>query len=79
MTVAILQPVLACPVCFGAADGPLVNGSTLGILTLLVVTAAMLCAFGGFFLTLRRRSAAASRTEGRAQAIAPLPRGERAC
>lgn len=49
----------ACPVCFGADDGPMLQGSNMGILALLVVTISMLCAFGGFFLTLARRAARA--------------------
>ena len=47
--------VLACPVCFGATDAPMVRGSNLGILALLIVTALMLGAFGYFFRTLSRR------------------------
>ena len=39
----------ACPVCFGASDGPMLAGSNMGILALLVVTLAMLVAFGTFF------------------------------
>lgn len=51
-----MMPLIACPVCFGATEGALVNGSTLGILTLLAFTLAMLGAFAAFFLTLRRRA-----------------------
>jgi hypothetical protein len=49
----------ACPVCFGANDGPILQGSNMGILALLVVTLAVLGAFGGFFITLARRAARA--------------------
>lgn len=49
---------LACPVCFGATDGPMLQGSNTGILALLVVTLAMLGAFGLFFLHLMRRAGA---------------------
>lgn len=45
----------ACPVCFGVTDTPMLRGSSMGILALLVVTAAMLGAFGWFFRTLARR------------------------
>lgn len=56
---ALLLPRLAsaCPVCFGASDGPMLEGSNMGILALLVVTLAMLGAFGAFFYTLARREA----------------------
>lgn len=47
---------LACPVCFGASDGPLLQGSNMGILALLVVTLAMLGAFATFAWTLARRA-----------------------
>lgn len=47
----------ACPVCFGASDGPMLQGSNMGILALLIVTVAMLGAFGAFFYTLARRGA----------------------
>lgn len=50
---------LACPVCFGASDGPLMQGSNMGILALLVVTLAMLGAFAAFAWTLARRAARA--------------------
>lgn len=56
-TAAALCPrtAFACPVCFGATDTPMLRGSSMGILALLVVTAAMLGAFGWFFRTLARR------------------------
>ncbi len=61
----VLLPVdaWACPVCFGASDGPLLRGSSMGILALLVVTLGMFGAFGAFFLHLRRRAAAFERDE----------------
>jgi hypothetical protein len=58
MTSALLvfaQPAFACPVCFGAPDSPQVRGMQMGILALLGVTVAVLGAFAGFFLYLRRR------------------------
>lgn len=48
--------VLACPVCFGAMETSLVDGTKLGILALLAVTLAVQGAFAGFFLYLRRRA-----------------------
>lgn len=54
----VLSPgsALACPVCFGATEGRLVEGSTVGILTLFSITLAMLGAFAAFFVSLRRRA-----------------------
>ena len=46
----------ACPVCFGAEETSMVDGSRLGILALLVVTFAVQGAFVAFFLYLRRRA-----------------------
>ena len=48
--------VLACPVCFGAADSAQTRGAQAGILALLMVTLSVLGAFAGFFfIYLRRR------------------------
>ena len=47
---------LACPVCFGNPNSLQTKGAQAGILALLIVTVAMLTAFGGFFfIYLRRR------------------------
>ena len=48
--------VLACPVCFGAAETSIIDGTRLGILVLLAITIAVQGAFVGFFLYLRRRA-----------------------
>jgi hypothetical protein len=48
--------VLACPVCFGAEETSMIDGTRLGILVLLAVTVAVQGAFVGFFLYLRRRA-----------------------
>ena len=48
--------VLACPVCFGAAETSMVDGTRLGILALLAITLAVQGAFLAFFLYLRRRA-----------------------
>lgn len=48
--------VLACPVCFGAAETHLIDGTKLGILALLGITLAVQGAFVGFFLYLRQRA-----------------------
>lgn len=55
--------LLACPVCFGASDGPMLRGSNMGVLALLVVTLGMLGVFGLFFRTLARRAAVVARAE----------------
>jgi hypothetical protein len=47
---------LACPVCFGALETPMIDGAKLGILALLAVTLAVQGAFVGFFLYLRKRA-----------------------
>jgi hypothetical protein len=48
--------VLACPVCFGAAETSMIDGAKLGVLALLAVTLAVQGAFLGFFLYLRQRA-----------------------
>lgn len=47
---------LACPVCFGAVEAPLIDAARLGILVLLGITLAVQAAFVAFFLYLRRRA-----------------------
>jgi hypothetical protein len=47
---------LACPLCFGAHETSLVNGTKLGILALLAVTLTVQGGFAGFFFYLRRRA-----------------------
>ncbi|MEO6237067.1 MAG: hypothetical protein ABIQ52_08710 [Vicinamibacterales bacterium] len=49
--------LVACAVCFGAADGPLLDAARLGVLVMAGFTAAMLTAFATFFLRVARRSA----------------------
>jgi hypothetical protein len=48
--------VFACPHCFGAAETSMIDGTKLGILTLLVITLAVQGGFAGFFVYLRRRA-----------------------
>ena len=48
--------VLACPLCFGAEETPIIAGSNLGVLMLLGVTLAVQGGFVGFFLYLRQRA-----------------------
>ena len=48
--------VLACPVCFGAEETSIIDGTKLGIMVLLAITLAVQGAFAGFFLYLRKRA-----------------------
>jgi heme/copper-type cytochrome/quinol oxidase subunit 2 len=48
--------VLACPLCFGAQETSLVDGTKLGVLVMVVVTLAVQGGFVGFFLYLRKRA-----------------------
>ena len=48
--------VLACPMCFGAEETSMIDGTKLGILVLLAITLAVQAAFVGFFLYLRKRA-----------------------
>jgi hypothetical protein len=48
--------VLACPVCFGAEETPMVHGTRLGVLVMLAITLTVQGGFVGFFLYLRKRA-----------------------
>ena len=48
--------VLACPVCFGADESSMIQGTNLGVLVMLGVLFAVQGAFVGFFLYLRKRA-----------------------
>ena len=48
--------VFACPVCFGAEETSMVDGTKLGVLVMLGITLAVQGGFVGFFLYLRRRA-----------------------
>jgi|GraSoiStandDraft_4_1057263.scaffolds.fasta_scaffold04290_6 hypothetical protein len=50
---------VACAVCFGAADGPMLDAARLGVLVMAGFTVAMLTAFGMFFIRISRRNALA--------------------
>jgi integral membrane sensor domain MASE1 len=52
------QAALACPVCFGALEGPVADGTNKAVLTLLGVTVGVLAAFATFFVYLVRRARA---------------------
>ncbi len=46
----------ACPVCFGAEDSILVDGTKAGVWAMLAFTVAIQAAFVGFFVYLRKRA-----------------------
>jgi len=46
------EVVVACTVCFGAADGPLIASARLGVLVMVGVTCAVLAGFAAFFARL---------------------------
>jgi len=48
--------VLACPLCFGAEETSMVDGTKLGVLVMLAITLTVQGMFVGFFLYLRRRA-----------------------
>jgi heme/copper-type cytochrome/quinol oxidase subunit 2 len=48
--------VLACPICFGAEETPMIDGAKLGILVMIAITFAVQGAFVAFFIYLRRRA-----------------------
>ena len=48
--------LLACPVCFGADETSLVDGTKLGVLVMLAILLAVQGGFVAFFLYLRKRA-----------------------
>jgi hypothetical protein len=48
--------LLACPVCFGAEETSMIDGTKLGIVVMLGITFTVQGAFLGFFLYLRQRA-----------------------
>jgi hypothetical protein len=48
--------VLACPVCFGAEETSMIDGTRLGVLVMLAILFAVQGGFVGFFLYLRTRA-----------------------
>ena len=59
LTLAVLfgsEQLLACPVCFGAEETSMIDGTKIGILVMLGMTLAVQGAFVAFFVYLRRRA-----------------------
>ena len=48
--------VLACPMCFGAEESRMIDGTRIGMFVLIGITLVMQGAFAGFFFYLRRRA-----------------------
>ena len=48
--------VLACPMCFGAEETSIIDGTKLGIIVMLGITFVVQGGFLAFFLYLRRRA-----------------------
>jgi len=48
--------LLACPLCFGAEETPLIDGAKLGVMVMLGVLFVVQGAFVAFFLYLRKRA-----------------------
>ena len=48
--------VFACPMCFGAEETSMIDGTKVGIFVLLAITLTVQGAFAGFFFYLRRRA-----------------------
>jgi len=69
--------LLACPVCFGAAEAPLIDGARLGVLAMLLITLAVQGGFVSFFLYLRRRARRMAELELETEWL-ELQRGSRA-
>jgi len=48
------EVVVACTVCFGAADGPLLTAARGGVLVMAAITCGVLAAFAAFFRRLAK-------------------------
>jgi hypothetical protein len=53
---AVPSAALACPSCYGNAEGPMIDAARLGIALLLGITLAIQGGFVAFFLYLRRQA-----------------------
>lgn len=54
--ILVPRAALACPVCFGNSDSPLVSATNLGIMAMLGVVAGVLSGFAAFIVHLNRRA-----------------------
>ena len=62
-TLAGSADALACPSCFGQADGPLADSARAGMWVLLGLTLGVQGALAAFFLHLRKRAAQARKRD----------------
>ena len=62
LVVFVPSEVLACPICFGAAEGPMIESMNNAIVLLLGITVAVLGGFATFFIRLARRIARSERS-----------------
>ena len=62
---ALVAPAAAeaCSTCFGAAEGPMIDGARMGVWALFLLTLAVQGAFVAFFITLYRRTRGTARRE----------------
>ena len=56
MAIGGSSSVLACPLCFGAQETSMVDGTKLGVLVMVGITLVVQGGFVGFFLYLRKRA-----------------------
>ncbi len=56
LSVLVPQTAASCPVCYGAADSPLIDGMNAAILVLLGITGCVFAGIGSFFAVMRKRS-----------------------
>jgi hypothetical protein len=50
------ETLVACPLCFGAEETPMIDGTRLGIIVMLGITLAVQGGFAAFFIYLRQRA-----------------------
>lgn len=55
VVVAMSSGLTACPSCYGAADGPMIDGMNMAIVAMLGIMGAVLAAISSFFVMMRRR------------------------
>jgi len=56
LMLSVQQISVACSVCYGDPESPMIIGMNMGILTLLVFVAGIWASFAVFFLNLRKRA-----------------------
>jgi hypothetical protein len=64
LVLVLPEVALACPVCFGASDAPIVDGVRMAVIALLGITTVVLGGFAAFFVYLMRQSQRAQAASG---------------